>query len=272
MAHRCLLARREGRPASAGAGPAGGCRRTGGAGKCDASRTRGTGRDRPAGGRGDRGVPPGSAGAVGPRRGDSGHGLPGDTAGCSRRGRDRTRDRGRRAAGTGGRPASGGSPRPHGPGNVRVGWTNAGGCARPSAGRSTPPAGWNGPGAWSLLLQAPIPSPPGSRNPTRKPPHLPLSARLWFGFLRFLESDNTRPSPAEEPREVRHLAGAVGGRAPGVRLVVVQRILSERLEADLFRAQAHEAPVGNLPLPTREKMLGDGLLGRINSYDGFPPR
>ena len=82
----------------------------------------------------------------------------------------------------------------HGPAGPEMsggGWTNAGGCATPTAGRSTPPAGWNGPGAWSLLLQAPIPSPPGSRHPTRKPPRLPLYVRLWFGFLRFLESDNT---------------------------------------------------------------------------------
>jgi len=194
VAHRGLLARREGRPVSAGAGPPGGCRRTGGAGKSDASRTRGTGRGRLAGGRGDRGGPPGSAGAAGPRRGDSGRGPPGDTAGCSRRGRDRTRDRGRRAAGTGGRPASGGSPRPHGPGDVRVGWTNAGGCATPTAGRSTPPTGWNGPGAWSLLLQAPIPSPPGSRQPTRKLAYLPLRVRLRSGFLHFSESDNRASS------------------------------------------------------------------------------
>jgi hypothetical protein len=167
-AHRSsLLARSPCRPAwSAGAGPAGGCRRMGGIGKSDASRAPGTGPGRPAADRGDRGGPPGSAGAAGRPRGDSGHALPGDTGGCSRRGPDHTRGRGRRAAGRGGRPASGGSPRPRGPGDLKGGWTNAGGCARPSAGRSTPPAGWIGPGAWSLLLQAPIPSPPGSRQPT----------------------------------------------------------------------------------------------------------
>ena len=140
----------------------------GGAGKSDASREPGTALGRPAGDRGDRGAPQGFAGAACRRRGDCGRARRDDTAGYSRRGRDHTQDRGRRAADRTGRPASGGWSRPRGPGALRVGWTNAGGCATPSAGRSTPPAGWNGPGAWSLRLQAPIPSPPGSRQPTPK--------------------------------------------------------------------------------------------------------
>jgi len=159
MGHACLLARGEGRPRqSAGAGPVGGCHRAGGVGKSDASRAPDSGPGRRVAGPGDRRAHPGSAGAGGRRRGDCGRVPPGDTGGYSRRARDHTRDRGRRAAGTTGRPASGGSPRPRGPGDVR--WAvdtcegmcdtlakplmpPRGGCARGSGGSSSRPSSFS---------------------------------------------------------------------------------------------------------------------------------
>jgi len=176
-AHRSLLARREGRPASAGAGPAEGCRRRGAQGKSDASRARGTAPDRPAGDHGDRGAPRGSAGGAGRRRGESGRGLPADTGGCNRRGRDHRRDRERRAAGRGGTPASGGSPRPRGPGEVRRAVDkNAGvcdnrvkpltpprgGCARGSGGTSSRPS------SFSLRGRGSLPENPSSFHSQRQ--------------------------------------------------------------------------------------------------------
>lgn len=134
-------------------------------GKCDASRARDAVRDTRVADRDDRAAPRGSAGAAAPRRGDSERDPPGDTAGCSRRGRDHRSGRGRRAAGTGGRPASGGSPRPRGPGEIR--WavdTRAGvcdnrgkpptpprgGCARGSGGISSRPSPFSLRGRGSL--------------------------------------------------------------------------------------------------------------------------
>ena len=176
--HRCLLARGEGRPgASAGAGPSGGCRRAGGVGKSDASRALGSAPGRPAGDRGDRGAPRDSAGGAGPRRGDSGPGPPGGTAGCSRPARDHTRGRGRTAAGRGGRPAPGGSPRPRGPGEVKAGSGQRRGNVRQLCQAAHAPAGWVRPRARRFPLWALIPRPPGSRQPTRKLPYLPLCGR-----------------------------------------------------------------------------------------------
>jgi hypothetical protein len=165
--HRSSLrARSPGQPGwSAGAGPGGGCRTRQARGKADASRRRDTGRGRRAGDRGDRGGPPGSADAGGPRRGHCGHALPVDRGGCNRRGRDRRRHRGRRAAGTSGRRASGGWPRPRGPGAVRWAvdkgagvcdkWDKPptpprGGCARGSGGISSRPSSFSLRGRGSL--------------------------------------------------------------------------------------------------------------------------
>ncbi len=101
-----------------------------------------TGPGTPAGDHDSRAVPGGSAGGAGrPRRG-SGRSLSGDTGGYSKRGLDRTTDRGRRAAGRGGSPASGGYPWPHGPEEVR--WAldkRAGVCENNTVKPPTPPRG-----------------------------------------------------------------------------------------------------------------------------------
>jgi len=177
-AHDCLLARGEGRPrASAGAGPAGGCRRRGEVGKSDASRGSGSASGRPVADRGDRGALRGSAGAGGQPRGDSGPGLPADTGGYSRHGPDHTRDRGRRAAGTTGRPASGGSPRPRGPGDVRRAVDKCAGVCDNSVKPPTPPRGGcaRGPGGPAL---GPHPSTSGvaAAYPKTDPPSTLSSA------------------------------------------------------------------------------------------------
>ena len=123
------------------AGTPGGCQRARGFGKSDASREHHTGRVRPVADRIGRGGPRGSAGGGAQCRGDSAYARFADTAGYSRHGPGRTRDRGRRAASTTGRPASGGSPLPRGPGEC---WsaadTAAGGCD--NVGKPpTPPVG-----------------------------------------------------------------------------------------------------------------------------------
>jgi hypothetical protein len=178
MVHACLLARGEGRPRqSAGAGPAGGCHRAGGVGKSDASRAPDTGPGRLVAGHGDRRAHPGSAGAAGRPRGDCGRVLPGDTGGYSRRARDHTRDRGRRAAGTTGRPASGGSPRPRGPGDVRRAVDKCAGVCDNSVKPPTPPRGGcaRGPGGPAL---GPHPSTSGvaAAYPKTDPPSTLSSA------------------------------------------------------------------------------------------------
>jgi len=156
VAHWSLLARRRrGPPWASRAGTPGGCHKPTGWGKSDASRGHDSGRGRPAGDRGDRAGLPGSAGAAGPRRADCGRGRPADTGGHSRRGPDRRRDTGRRAADTSGRPASGGSPRPRGPGDVRGGLDKRGRVCD-TYGRSVhAPRGVERPGGLEL-------APPGS--------------------------------------------------------------------------------------------------------------
>ena len=98
------------------AGPAGaevsrGCQRAPPRRKADASPAIGTGRDRPAGGRGDRGGPRGSAGAAARRHGGSGPGPHGDTPESSRRGPDRRPRKRRRRLDTSGMPAGEGRSR-----------------------------------------------------------------------------------------------------------------------------------------------------------------
>jgi hypothetical protein len=177
--HRHLRARRRRDPPwVSGAGTRGGCHRRAGRGKSDASRGHGTGRGRPVADRDGRGALPGSAGAAGPRRGDSACARPGDTGRYSRRGPDRRRDRGRRAARTTGRRAAGGSPWPRGPGDGWLAVDRAAGVCDNSGKPPTPPVGWVCPRARRFQLWALTFSPPGSRHPTRKLVGLPLGNRL----------------------------------------------------------------------------------------------
>jgi len=160
-----LLAHSRCRSVATGTGPGGGCHTRGARGKSDASRGRDSAGDTRAADRDDRGGPRGSADAAAPPRADYGRGLPADTGGCSRHGRDHTRDTGRRAVGRGDRPASGGWPRPRGPGAVR--WAvdkcagvcdkrrkpptpPRGGCARGSGGISSRPSSFSLRGRGSL--------------------------------------------------------------------------------------------------------------------------
>jgi len=161
-----LLARPPGQPGwSAGTGPGRACRRRRAPGKSDASRGHDSAGGRRVADRGGRGGPRGSAGAAALRHADCGRALPDDRAGCSRRGRDRRRDTGRRAAGRGGRRASGGWPRPRGPGAVRWAVDKSagvcdkrrkpptpprGGCARGSGGSSSRPSSFSLRGRGSL--------------------------------------------------------------------------------------------------------------------------